>query len=75
MLKNTISTNDNLDISIYKNLNHFLKKQSSGYICQKQKVLTANEMTKFLKEAPDDQYLAMKVNMMKYTDLYFLNFY
>ena len=62
MLKSTIISNNNIDISRYSKLNAYLKKQSTGFTSQKSKILTLDEITKFLDEAPDYEYLATKVN-------------
>ena len=62
MLKNTLQANNNVDISTYTELNAFLKKKSIGFTSKKSKTLTADEISKFLNDAPDEQYLATKVN-------------
>lgn len=51
----------NLDISKYIQLIAFLKRKSDGYKPKKSKVLTRDDVTKFLHEA-DDEYLLIKVN-------------
>lgn len=63
MLKKTLRQYDNVDISEYKNLVDFLKVQAKGYENKKAKVFTPTEMEKFLSEAPDEEYLVMKVNI------------
>lgn len=62
MLKSTLAAIENLNIGQYKSLTGFLKKQSQGYQSKKSKVLTSDEIQKFLTEAPDDTWLATKVN-------------
>lgn len=42
----------------------FLKRRSDGFRSQKSKVLTSNNVEKFINEAPDDQYLATKVALI-----------
>lgn len=62
MLKNTMKINDNLDIGKYSELTAFLKRMSDGYRGNKSKVLSVDNIEKFLSEAPDEKYLATKVN-------------
>lgn len=61
MLKSTISTNHNIDIKTYLKLTAFLKKQSIGFKSKKSKVLTPNDVEKYLNEAPNEIHLATKV--------------
>lgn len=61
MIKSTILISENTDISQYKKLIAFLKRQNDKYEPKKSKVLTMENVTKFLKEAPDDTFLLMKV--------------
>lgn len=61
MLKSTIQINENMDISQYKKLLAFLKRQNDTYEAKKSQVLTMENVTMFLKEAPDDKFLLMKV--------------
>ncbi|KAL0869286.1 hypothetical protein ABMA27_007548 [Loxostege sticticalis] len=51
-------------ISEYPKLNAFLKRQSDGFTSKKSKILTSDEVEKFLNEAPDDRYLATKVALI-----------
>ncbi|XP_026673559.1 uncharacterized protein LOC113464959, partial [Ceratina calcarata] len=60
MLKATIKAYDGIDISKYPQLIGFLKKKNSGYKPKKSKVLTTADVSKFLEEAPDAEYLGMK---------------
>ncbi|XP_023310086.1 uncharacterized protein LOC108905534 isoform X2 [Anoplophora glabripennis] len=64
ILKTTININDNMNIGQFHKLAHFLKKKSIGYKVKQAKVFTRDEMFKFLREAPDDTYLMMKVVMI-----------
>ncbi|XP_063972557.1 uncharacterized protein LOC135160192 [Diachasmimorpha longicaudata] len=64
MLKHTINSNDKIDISSYKKLNVFLKLQSTGFKSKQTKVLTPNDIERFLNEAPDNQFLATKVALI-----------
>ncbi|KAL0881723.1 hypothetical protein ABMA27_001517 [Loxostege sticticalis] len=54
-------------ISEYPKLNSFLKRRvykSDGFTSKKSKILTSDEVEKFLNEAPDDRYLATKVALI-----------
>lgn len=68
MLRATLSLHDNIDVSNYDHLRAFLKRKATGYQAKKSKVFTKEEAFRFVKEAPDVDYLAMKVNSL-------LNFY
>lgn len=65
MLKSTINLNDGINISHYAKLQTFLKRQSTGFMSKKSQVLTAEDTEKFIREAPDDRYLATKVSIKK----------
>lgn len=62
MLKATLNVHDNIDISRYARLIAFLKRKSDGYKPKKSKILSREEIELFLREAPDDLYLMMKVS-------------
>lgn len=64
MLKKTLGRYNNVDISTNKRLLAFLKEKSIGYDRKKCKVFTAEEISRFLQTAPDDDYLAMKVSQI-----------
>ena len=67
MLKATIKAYDNVDIGNYPQLLGFKKKKNSaGYKSKKSSVFTTNDVSKFLKEAPDAEYLIMKVCIYVY---------
>lgn len=61
MLKATLSVRDNVDIGSYTKVIAFLKKQSVGHVPKKSKVITAQEINNFLRNAPDETYLLLKV--------------
>lgn len=61
MLKTTLQSKDCINIKEYAKLSAFLKRQSDGYVCKKSKVLTGDNVEKFINEAPDEKYLATKV--------------
>lgn len=62
MLKSTLLRNNNVDISNYSRLLAFLKEKQIGFERKKSKVLSAEEIYRFLVEAPDEHYLMMKVH-------------
>lgn len=62
MLKTTINIKHNIDISKFSKLLAFLKRKNDGHKPKKSKVLTGEDVEKFLVEAPDDKYLMMKVS-------------
>ncbi|XP_026331515.1 uncharacterized protein LOC113238878, partial [Hyposmocoma kahamanoa] len=64
MLKSTLKMKNGVDINLYTNLIAFLKRRSDGFIKKKSKVLSLNDVEKFLKYAPDSQYLATKVALI-----------
>lgn len=61
MLKSTLRLKSNFDIGKYNLLTAFLKRNSVGFHSKKSKILTAEHVERFLKEAPDVEYLATKV--------------
>lgn len=64
MLKATISSNHNVNIGQYVRLKSFLKKNTAGFESTIPKVLTVEEIKKFLVKAPDAKYLGVKVNQL-----------
>lgn len=75
MLKSTLNSNDNVDITRYSKLSAFLKRQATGFVSKKSKTLTPEQIAKFLTEAPDHQYLVTKVITIKNMQIYiYLNF-
>ncbi|XP_063922982.1 uncharacterized protein LOC135137290 [Zophobas morio] len=63
-LKATININENIFIKQYSKLVSFLKKKSVGYRAKKSKVLTRDDVQRFLGEADDENYLLMKVALI-----------
>ena len=61
MLKATINYNHGIDIGRYTQVLKFLKKKSDGYTSTKARKLSAEQVERFLVEAPDREYLATKV--------------
>lgn len=63
MLRTTISIRQNEDISKFYKLQALLKRYNQGYVPKKSKILELGEMEKFLKEAPNSDFLATKVKI------------
>lgn len=61
MLKATLLANNNVDISRYKKLTTFLKQKGKTHIPKQSKILSQEEILKFLLNAPDEIYLMIKV--------------
>lgn len=61
MLKGTIQINENIDISTYRKVIAFLKRHKDEYKPKKSSILSMDNVEQFLKEAPDNMYLFMKV--------------
>lgn len=60
MLRSTILIKEDIDIK-YPKLIAFLKKLGAGHKAKKAIVFSREEINKFIVEAPDDQYLMVKV--------------
>ncbi|XP_031355976.1 uncharacterized protein LOC116180226 isoform X2 [Photinus pyralis] len=61
MIKALLNLKHGLDISKYMKLRAYLKKQNEGYTPKKSKVFTKEQFEDFLNNAPDEQYLGIKV--------------
>ncbi|KAK5638216.1 hypothetical protein RI129_012511 [Pyrocoelia pectoralis] len=66
MLRTMLNIKENIDISKFARLIALLKTFSKGYLPKKSKILEFEHITKFLGEAPDNIYLAVKVNLYSY---------
>lgn len=64
MLRSAIHCRHDVNIAQYNRLIAFLKKKSVGFESKKSNVFTAEEMNRFLTEAPDAEYLALKVRQL-----------
>lgn len=64
MLKSTLTRYNNIDISTNSRLTAFLREKAVGFVSKKSKVFSAEEISKFVMEAPDEHYLAMKVRTL-----------
>lgn len=62
MLRTMIGLRMGINISGFLNLKSFLKRKSDGYRPKKSKILSKEEIFKFLKEADDSVYLVTKVS-------------
>lgn len=63
MLRSTLLSKHQIDISKQSKLIEFLKQKNDGFIGKKTKVFKPEEIQKFILEAPDDRYLIMKVGV------------
>lgn len=61
MIKAMLRIHSDVDISKHFKLIAYLKRQGEGYHPKKSKILTRDQIEQFLKCAPDDEYLLMKV--------------
>lgn len=61
MLKATMKVKRGIDIGEYRQLMTLLKRKSDGYKSKKSKAFTRQEVARFILEADDDEYLAIKV--------------
>lgn len=71
MLRSTLNVKDNIDISKFNNLRALLKRKNDNYFAKQSRIFTIEEIYKFLKDAPDNVYLATKV---KFADNFFFHF-
>lgn len=69
MLKSTLTILRGVDIGGYRQLAALLAKNSKGFVSKKSKILESQHVEKFLNEAPDDKYLAVKVSIAVYFSL------
>lgn len=63
MLRATLSTKEDIDISKYSKLRAFLKRQGDNYKPKKSKVLSNKQIETFITQAPDHIYLMNKVRL------------
>lgn len=64
MLRSTLLLKKNVDISKYSHLIAFLKRNSDSYKPKKSRILTKENIVKFLQEAENEKYLLLKVSMI-----------
>lgn len=60
-LRSMLLTKNNVDIGKCTSINEFLRELKEGYEAKRSKIFTLSEINKFVKEAPDDKYLMLKV--------------
>lgn len=65
MLRTMLQREKNVDISKYEKLKAYIKKVNVGYKPKKANVFAASEVKRFLIEAPDEDYLSVKVRKKK----------
>ena len=63
MLKCMINVKENIDIGKFSAVTALLKNKSSGFQSKKASTLTTENVHQFLAEAPNEFYLATKVNL------------
>jgi hypothetical protein len=61
MVKTTLNLKNGINIEKVSKLRAFLKRQNDGYTPKKSRVLTKEQVDRFLNFAPDNKYLMMKV--------------
>ncbi|XP_044747907.1 longitudinals lacking protein, isoforms H/M/V isoform X1 [Coccinella septempunctata] len=65
MLKSVLAMTNGIDISKYTSLLKFLRDTKQGYIAvKKSETLSRDQMNLFIRDAPDDVYLMMKVALI-----------
>lgn len=72
MLKSMFIMKHNFDISKFIKLTAFIKRENLGYIPKKTNIFTRENINKFLIEAPDENYLMLKVVSYIYFSFFFL---
>ncbi|KAK4885302.1 hypothetical protein RN001_001573 [Aquatica leii] len=60
MLQATLNIKHNINIKNYSKLIAFLKRKNDGHVPKKSKTLEIEQVEKFIREAPDEDYLLMK---------------
>lgn len=61
MLRSTLNVNENINIADYNNLRAWLNWKGDGYTAKKSAVFKKEDILKFMRGAPDNEYLATKV--------------
>lgn len=62
MLKSMLAIKDNVNINNFFKLITFIKKKSIGHKPKKSKILSREQIETFLNNAPDSEYLMLKVS-------------
>lgn len=63
MIRTSLSINKNININTFPKLIAFLKRTTDGFKPKKSKVLSRENIIKFIREAPDKDYLMIKVEI------------
>lgn len=66
MLRSMIDMKKKINIHNYSGLIAFLKQQNKGFKPKKAETLDAEQINQFLNQAPDNQFLAIKVSYFQY---------
>lgn len=61
MLKSCLILYENIDISKYAKLVSYLKRKTANRIPKKSKILEEAHINTFIEQAPDEEFLFMKV--------------
>lgn len=61
MLRATLELKERVEIDKYGALIRFIKKKNVGYKAKKSKVFTREQVNEFVRSAPDEEFLMMKV--------------
>ncbi|XP_031347063.1 uncharacterized protein LOC116173590 [Photinus pyralis] len=64
MLRSTMAINHNVDMSTFTKLKALLQRKSQGYRPKKSKILTPEDINKFVDAAPNDKYLFVKIALV-----------
>lgn len=62
MLKSCLILHENIDISKYAKLISYLKRKTANHIPKKSKILEEAHINTFIEQAPDEEFLLMKVS-------------
>lgn len=66
MIKTTLNIKDNVNITKFSKIIPYLKQKSIGYRPKKSRVLSKENVTKFLEEADTNEHLLTKVCILFY---------
>lgn len=64
MVKKTLIVNKNINIANYYKLMEYLKQTSKGYKAKKSKILSREDVLKFIYKAPNETFLMKKVALI-----------
>ncbi|XP_050312488.1 uncharacterized protein LOC126747732 [Anthonomus grandis grandis] len=64
MIKSIMLNRHSIDIGNFKKVHKLLREKSKGYVADRAKAFTKEEVHKFLKLAPDEDYLLYKVALI-----------